>query len=66
MAAITLQSNDGIAELFYQISQSGNLTRSDRYSLMSAILDNALSEEEQAAIDRLIHAARRGWVTVLD
>ncbi len=66
MTALTLQPNSSLAEVFYQVSHSGNLTRTERYGLMSAILETALSEEEKAAIDRLLHAARRGWVTILD
>ncbi|HLO49886.1 MAG TPA: hypothetical protein VK211_15825 [Kamptonema sp.] len=66
MPAQTVVPDCAIAELFYQVCQSGKLTRSHRYGLMSALLECALSEEDQAAIDRLIHATRRGWVTILD
>jgi len=66
MPAQNLLSDCAIAELFYQVCQSGKLTRTHRYGLMSALLDCAISEEDRAAIDRVIHATRRGWVTILD
>jgi hypothetical protein len=61
-----LSSECPIAELFCQVSQSGILTRTNRYSLMSALLNYTLTEEDRGVIDRLIHATRRGWVTILD
>lgn len=66
MQAQALQADPAIAELFYHVCQSGKLTRTDRYGLMFALLECGLSEEDRAAIDRLIHATRRGWVTILD
>ncbi|MGE5657749.1 MAG: hypothetical protein ACM37W_14175 [Actinomycetota bacterium] len=66
MSASPLPPDSIIAELFYQVCQSGNLTRSERYDLMSALLENTLTLEDRAAIDRLLHATRRGWVTILD
>lgn len=55
-----------IAEVFGQAWNSGRLTFRDRLYLRSAILNSALSEEERAAIDRLLHAVRRGWLQILD
>lgn len=51
-----------ISELFFQIWRSGKITRTDRYSLRAALLEDGLSEEDKAAIDRLLHAVRRGWL----
>jgi hypothetical protein len=66
MQAYALDSNGPIAELFYQVCQAGHLTRSDRQKIMSAFLSGALTDEEKAAINRLVHAVRRGWLKVLD
>jgi hypothetical protein len=66
MQAQTQSPECQIAELFCQVSQSGTLTRTHRYNLMSALLNYTLSEEDKSVIDRLIHATRRGWVTILD
>lgn len=66
MPVPTLQPDCTIAELFYQVCHSGNLTRADRWGLMSALLGSTLSLEDREAIDRLLHAARRGWVAILD
>lgn len=51
-----------VSELFFQIWRSGKITRTDRYSLRAALLEESLSEEDKAAIDRLLHAVRRGWL----
>lgn len=56
--------NQPISELFFQIWCSGRITRTDRYGLKSALLEDTLDEEDKAAIDRLLHAVRRGWLLV--
>lgn len=66
MQAYAIDSNSAIAELFYQVCQAGHLTRPDRQRIMSAFLSGALTDEEKAAINRLVHAVRRGWLKVLD
>lgn len=66
MQAYALDSNGPIAELFYQVCQAGHLTRSDRQTIMSAFLSGALTDEEKSAINRLVHAVRRGWLKLLD
>lgn len=66
MQTYAIDSNYPIAELFYQVCQAGHLTRRDRQQIMSAFLSEALTEEEKAAINRLVHAVRRGWLKVLD
>jgi hypothetical protein len=66
MQAYALDSNGPIAELFYQVCRAGHLTRGDRQRIMSAFLSGALTDEEKSAINRLIHAVRRGWLKVLD
>ncbi|MDY6805574.1 MAG: hypothetical protein SXA11_17430 [Cyanobacteriota bacterium] len=66
MQAYAIDSNSPIAELFYQVCQAGHLTHYDRQRIMSAFLSDALTDEEKAAINRLVHAVRRGWLKVLD
>lgn len=55
-----------ISELFAQASSSGYITRADQYGLMAAMLDDSLTEEERAAIDRLLRALYRGRMKVVD
>lgn len=49
-----------VSEIFVQVTQSGELALADRYGIMAAIVNGHLNEEEEAAINRLIHAVRRG------
>ena len=65
MQVLTLQSDRPIAELFYQITRSGNLTRSQSHGLR-ALCESALSEEDRDAVNRLLHAIRRGWIAISD
>lgn len=58
--------NLSIAELFGSAFQKGGLTSSDRFELMSAFLNNALTIEDRLAIDRLLYAVRRGRIKMLD
>jgi hypothetical protein len=56
-----------LSELFVQASDRGFLTLADRYGLLANLLhENMLTEEEQAAIDRILRAAVRGRVTLVD
>jgi hypothetical protein len=55
-----------IAELVFQVYHSGLLTLTHRQQLKTAILEATLSEEDQTAINRLLHAVRRGWLKVVD
>lgn len=55
-----------ISDLFAQVSSSGQITLADRYGLMAALLDDALTEEERRCIDRLLHAFQRGRVKVVN
>jgi hypothetical protein len=55
-----------ISDLFAQVSTSGKITLADRYGLMAAILEDSMSEEERASIDRLIHAFHRGRMRMVD
>lgn len=51
-----------IAEILASTSKTGRLSESDRYGLLAATLDETLDEEERRAINRLLHAIRRGQV----
>jgi hypothetical protein len=53
-----------ISELFFQIWCSGRITQDNRFGLKYALLKDTLGEEDKAAIDRLLHAVRRGWLTL--
>jgi len=55
-----------IAELVFQVYHSGLLTLTHRQQLKTAILEQTLSEEDETAINRLLHAVRRGWLKVVD
>lgn len=55
-----------IAELVFQVYHSGLLTLTHRQQLKTAILEQTLSEEDQTAINRLLHAVRRGWLKIVD
>ena len=55
-----------LGELFAQVSNSGRITLADRYGLMAALLEEELTEQERAAIDRLLRALRRGQLKVVN
>lgn len=55
-----------ISALFAQASHSGTLTLADRYGLLAALLEDSLSEEERASIDRLLHAMYRGRMKIVN
>jgi hypothetical protein len=55
-----------VSALFAQVSCSGQLTLADRYGLMAAMLEDHLTEEERAAIDRLLRACYRGRMKVVN
>jgi hypothetical protein len=65
MEALTFKSDRAIAELFYQVTNSGNLTRTESHGLR-ALGESALSEDARDAANRLLHAIRRGWVRISD
>ncbi len=49
-----------ISDLFAQVSTSGHITLADRYGLMAAMLEEGITEEERASIDRILRAFCRG------
>ncbi len=56
----------GLEELFGDILFSGQMTRTDRYRLRSAILRTSLSEEHRDIINRLIYSTKRGRLRMMD
>lgn len=52
--------------LFYQIWHSGSLNREQRVTIQKALLETEMSADELAAIDRIVRAVRRGWLTMVD
>ncbi|MEG3938017.1 MULTISPECIES: hypothetical protein [unclassified Microcoleus] len=65
MQALTLQSDRAIAELFYQVTYSGNLTRTQSHKLLS-FCQSALNQDDRDAVNRLLYAIRRGWIGISD
>ena len=55
-----------LGHLFAQVSNSGCMTKADRYGLMAALLNEELGSEERSVIDRLLRAVRRGRLTIAD
>ena len=55
-----------LGELFAQVSNSRRITLADRYGLMAALLEEELTEQERAAIDRLLRAIRRGQLQIVN
>ncbi len=53
-----------VDDLFAQIWQSGYVSLHARHVLRSLLLEEAYTQDEQATIDRLLYAVRRGWLKV--
>ncbi len=54
-----------ITELVFQVYRSGILTHEQRKQLKNLFLYHNLSEEDTTAINRLLHAIRRGWLRIV-
>ncbi|WP_245788794.1 hypothetical protein [Spirulina major] len=46
--------------------QTGRLQKTDQYGLMAAVLEEALSDEEVRAVNRLLRSVQRGKVKITD
>ena len=55
-----------IAELFAQVTATGQLTLADRFGLMAAAFDESLSEDERDALNRIFRGIRRGRFQVVN
>ncbi|MDC0832827.1 hypothetical protein AY599_16000 [Leptolyngbya valderiana BDU 20041] len=53
-----------VAELFFQAWSSGRLTENGRYGLRDAFLNGQLHPDDLTAVNRLVHAVRRGWLAM--
>ncbi|MBO9999928.1 MAG: hypothetical protein J7641_13180 [Cyanobacteria bacterium SID2] len=66
MFSTTITQTIALSELIARVWHSGCLTVSERQVLKSVLLTSSLSDEDRAAIDRLLHAVRRGWIELPD
>lgn len=55
-----------IEQVFGQVMTSCVMTDSDREVIKSTILDENLSKEEKAIINRILYNVRRGFVRLLN
>ncbi len=55
-----------LSEIIVSAIDTGCLTRTDRYGLMAAVLDESLNEEERRSVDRLLRSVMRGRIKTLD
>ncbi|NES86033.1 MAG: hypothetical protein F6K10_34225 [Moorea sp. SIO2B7] len=53
-----------IYEILASVSDTGILTKGDRYGLLAASLDENLPEEERYAVNRLLRSVVRGRVQI--
>ncbi|MEM8642097.1 MAG: hypothetical protein AAGG51_25285 [Cyanobacteria bacterium P01_G01_bin.54] len=53
-----------IAALFAAAATTRTLTEADCYGLLAALLQDNIDNEERCAIDRLLHWARRGRLSI--
>ncbi len=62
----TLPHSD-IAELFFSVWQNHEITEANRKRLKFALSSyQELNESDHRLIDRLLHAVKRGWITMKD
>ncbi|NJK27324.1 MAG: hypothetical protein HC925_00295 [Coleofasciculaceae cyanobacterium SM2_3_26] len=64
MLSIKPSQDTSLADLFCKIWHSGCLTLGDRYRLMLSLMQDSLSAEEEAILNRILHGVRRGWLEV--
>ncbi|MGB5961139.1 MAG: hypothetical protein WBG73_10810 [Coleofasciculaceae cyanobacterium] len=54
-----------ISDLFAESSNSNQITLADRYGLLAALLEETISEEERASIDRMLYSLHRRKMRVV-
>ncbi|MEB3341975.1 hypothetical protein [Okeania sp.] len=54
-----------INEIMASVAENYSLSKSDRYGLMAAILDDSISEEELHCVNRLLRSVIRGRVQLV-
>lgn len=55
-----------ISEMLVSVADTGKLTKSDRYGLMAAALNDSLSEDERRAINRILRGAIKGRIRIAE
>lgn len=55
-----------ISDVFFQAWKAGYITRYEHTQLINVGLVSRLNEEDRAALHRLSHAIKRGWLEVID
>jgi hypothetical protein len=55
-----------LAKIFTSVKETRRLTLSDRYGLMTAILDESLDLEDRLYIDRLLQAVQTSRISILN
>lgn len=53
-----------VAGVFSGVWDAGKVTTEDRQELRSALLFGALTHDDHMAIDRVVHAVKRGWLSL--
>ena len=48
-----------ISDLFAESSNSNQITLADQYGLLAALLEDSITEEERASIDRMLYSLHR-------
>lgn len=66
---MTLQSkwisaDHNVAEVFSEVWNSGKITDSERLALQTAFLKGEMSSDSYMAVDRMLHAVKRGWLNI--
>lgn len=54
-----------ISDLFAESSNSNQITLADRYGLLAALLEESITEEERASIDRMLYSLHRRRMRVV-
>ncbi|MDB9494500.1 hypothetical protein PN441_06880 [Spirulina major CS-329] len=53
-----------ISAILADAAETKTLTKSDRYGLLAAILDDTIEDDERRAIDRILRSVHRGRVSI--
>jgi hypothetical protein len=59
------QSATSLEDLFGQVLLSGLLTPIDRLRIRAVLLNDSISEEHHAIINRLLYGVRRGFIKLV-
>jgi hypothetical protein len=59
------QSPTSLEDLFGQVLLSGLLTPIDRLRIRAVLLNESISEEHHAIINRLLYGVRRGFIKLV-